>query len=33
MYVMPPEVGRDRPAISRSSVDLPDPERPSRPTM
>src|ERR1700722_841557 len=28
-----PELGSSRPAIRRSSVDLPDPERPKRPTI
>jgi hypothetical protein len=28
-----PEEGAIRPAMMRSSVDLPDPERPSRPTI
>jgi hypothetical protein len=31
--VMLPAVGRMRPAIERSSVDLPEPERPRRPTI
>ena len=32
-YRMRPDVGRERPAISRKSVDLPDPDRPRRPTI
>src|SRR6185369_2384114 len=30
---MRPDVGRARPAISLNSVDFPDPDRPSRPTI
>ncbi len=32
-HLASPEDGAIRPAMMRSSVDLPDPERPSRPTI